>query len=110
MLAVVTVCFYGFGLLRLLLILWGVLYQVGFEMIDHISRAQGILMNTIQSKALIGIGSHSLFIAVSLLISLLNFCSVVYLDFLFDQYRCYWRGTCCVGKTSSLHELQRGVG
>lgn len=28
-------------------------------MIDHIAQAQGVLMNTIQSKALIGIGSHS---------------------------------------------------
>lgn len=35
------------------------LYQVGFEMIDSISQAQGILMNTIQSKALIGIGGSS---------------------------------------------------
>lgn len=31
-------------------------FQVGFEMIDSIAQAQGILMNTIQSKALIGIG------------------------------------------------------
>lgn len=29
-------------------------------MIDHISQAQGILLNTIQSKALIGIGAFSL--------------------------------------------------
>lgn len=33
--------------------------QVGFEMIDHIAQAQRIAMNTIQSKALIGIGSYS---------------------------------------------------
>ncbi|KAF5457466.1 hypothetical protein F2P56_021566 [Juglans regia] len=31
--------------------------KVGFEMIDSISRAEGISMNTIQSKTLIGIGS-----------------------------------------------------
>ncbi|KAH7556887.1 hypothetical protein JRO89_XS11G0007700 [Xanthoceras sorbifolium] len=35
----------------------GTRHNVGFEMIDHISRAQGVLMNTIQSKALVGIGS-----------------------------------------------------
>lgn len=36
--------------------LLGLIVQVGFEMIDSIAQAQGILMNTIQSKALIGIG------------------------------------------------------
>ncbi|KAF3431771.1 hypothetical protein FNV43_RR26507 [Rhamnella rubrinervis] len=35
----------------------GTRHNVGFEMIDSISQAQGIAMNTIQSKALIGIGS-----------------------------------------------------
>ncbi|XP_051114472.1 chloroplastic group IIB intron splicing facilitator CRS2-B, chloroplastic-like [Andrographis paniculata] len=35
----------------------GTRHNVGFEMIDRISEAEGILMNTIQSKALIGIGS-----------------------------------------------------
>lgn len=35
----------------------GTRHNVGFEMIDHISESEGILMNTIQSKALIGIGS-----------------------------------------------------
>ncbi|KAE8022081.1 hypothetical protein FH972_007914 [Carpinus fangiana] len=35
----------------------GTRHNVGFEMIDSISRAEGIVMNTIQSKALIGIGS-----------------------------------------------------
>ncbi|TXG70068.1 hypothetical protein EZV62_005003 [Acer yangbiense] len=34
----------------------GTRHNVGFEMIDHICRAQGVLMNTIQSKALVGIG------------------------------------------------------
>lgn len=33
--------------------------QVGFEMIDTISKTQGIVMNTIQSKALVGIGRSS---------------------------------------------------
>ncbi|XP_010264449.1 PREDICTED: chloroplastic group IIB intron splicing facilitator CRS2-B, chloroplastic-like [Nelumbo nucifera] len=32
-------------------------HNVGFEMIDRISQKEGILLNTIQSKALIGIGS-----------------------------------------------------
>ncbi|KAI9127727.1 hypothetical protein K1719_000720 [Acacia pycnantha] len=32
-------------------------HNVGFEMIDRIAQAEGVLMNTIQSKALIGIGS-----------------------------------------------------
>jgi PTH1 family peptidyl-tRNA hydrolase len=32
------------------------LCQVGFEMIDRIAQEEGVLMNTIQSKALIGIG------------------------------------------------------
>ncbi|XP_078174002.1 chloroplastic group IIB intron splicing facilitator CRS2, chloroplastic-like [Carex rostrata] len=35
----------------------GTRHNVGFEMIDFISRAEGIAMNTIQSKSLIGIGS-----------------------------------------------------
>ncbi|KAH7533270.1 hypothetical protein FEM48_Zijuj04G0112800 [Ziziphus jujuba var. spinosa] len=35
----------------------GTRHNVGFEMIDSISQSQGIVMNTIQSKALIGIGS-----------------------------------------------------
>lgn len=36
---------------------WNFAYQVGFEMIDTIAKAQGIVMNTIQSKALVGIGA-----------------------------------------------------
>ncbi|CAO2821779.1 unnamed protein product [Amaranthus hypochondriacus] len=35
----------------------GTRHNVGFEMIDKISQTEGILLNTIQSKALIGIGS-----------------------------------------------------
>ncbi|RDY00963.1 Chloroplastic group IIB intron splicing facilitator CRS2-A, chloroplastic, partial [Mucuna pruriens] len=35
----------------------GTRHNVGFEIIDSLSRAEGIRMNTIQSKALIGIGS-----------------------------------------------------
>ncbi|XP_031396455.1 chloroplastic group IIB intron splicing facilitator CRS2-B, chloroplastic-like isoform X2 [Punica granatum] len=35
----------------------GTRHNVGFEMIDQISQAEGVPMNTIQSKALIGIGS-----------------------------------------------------
>ncbi|XP_047321808.1 chloroplastic group IIB intron splicing facilitator CRS2-B, chloroplastic-like [Impatiens glandulifera] len=35
----------------------GTRHNVGFEMIDHISKTAGVVMNTIQSKALIGIGS-----------------------------------------------------
>ncbi|XP_020088377.1 chloroplastic group IIB intron splicing facilitator CRS2, chloroplastic [Ananas comosus] len=35
----------------------GTRHNVGFEMIDRISGEEGIVMNTIQSKALIGIGS-----------------------------------------------------
>ncbi|KAL3637799.1 Chloroplastic group IIB intron splicing facilitator CRS2-B, chloroplastic [Castilleja foliolosa] len=35
----------------------GTRHNVGFEIIDRISQAEGILMNTIQSKALVGIGS-----------------------------------------------------
>nr|GMD05910.1 chloroplastic group IIB intron splicing facilitator CRS2-B, chloroplastic [Ipomoea batatas] len=35
----------------------GTRHNVGFEMIDQISQEEGILLNTIQSKALIGIGS-----------------------------------------------------
>ncbi|KAJ6402696.1 hypothetical protein OIU84_014742 [Salix udensis] len=34
----------------------GTRHNVGFEMIDQIAQAEGVLMNTIQSKALIGIG------------------------------------------------------
>ncbi|KHN24924.1 Chloroplastic group IIB intron splicing facilitator CRS2-B, chloroplastic [Glycine soja] len=34
----------------------GTRHNVGFEIIDILSRAEGIQMNTIQSKALIGIG------------------------------------------------------
>ncbi|CAI9766720.1 unnamed protein product [Fraxinus pennsylvanica] len=39
----------------------GTRHNVGFEMIDRISQAEGILMNTIQSKALIGIGAYFAF-------------------------------------------------
>ncbi|CAH9076005.1 unnamed protein product [Cuscuta europaea] len=35
----------------------GTRHNVGFEMIDQISQEEGILLNTLQSKALIGIGS-----------------------------------------------------
>lgn len=35
----------------------GTRHNVGFEMIDRISQVEGIVMDTIQSKALIGIGS-----------------------------------------------------
>lgn len=35
----------------------GTRHNVGFEMIDRISEAEGIVLNTIQSKALMGIGS-----------------------------------------------------
>ncbi|KAH9616681.1 hypothetical protein KSS87_018362 [Heliosperma pusillum] len=35
----------------------GTRHNVGFEMIDKISKKEGIVLNTIQSKALIGIGS-----------------------------------------------------
>ncbi|CAN6445323.1 unnamed protein product [Victoria cruziana] len=35
----------------------GTRHNVGFEMIDRISKEEGIVMSTIQSKALIGIGS-----------------------------------------------------
>ncbi|XP_073044812.1 chloroplastic group IIB intron splicing facilitator CRS2-B, chloroplastic-like isoform X2 [Primulina eburnea] len=35
----------------------GTRHNIGFGMIDCISQAEGILMNTIQSKALVGIGS-----------------------------------------------------
>ncbi|XP_021743884.1 chloroplastic group IIB intron splicing facilitator CRS2-B, chloroplastic-like [Chenopodium quinoa] len=35
----------------------GTRHNVGFEMIDKISQKEGIVLNTIQSKALIGIGS-----------------------------------------------------
>lgn len=33
-------------------------FQVGFEMINVLARKEGVLMNTIQSKALIGIGCY----------------------------------------------------
>ncbi|XP_068637122.1 chloroplastic group IIB intron splicing facilitator CRS2, chloroplastic-like [Aristolochia californica] len=36
---------------------YGTRHNVGFEMIDQISQAEGISLNTIQSKSLIGIGS-----------------------------------------------------
>ncbi|KAG7604178.1 Chloroplastic group IIB intron splicing facilitator CRS2-A [Arabidopsis thaliana] len=36
---------------------YGTRHNIGFEMIDHIARATDISMNTIQSKALVGIGS-----------------------------------------------------
>ncbi|EOA24633.1 hypothetical protein CARUB_v10017904mg [Capsella rubella] len=36
---------------------YGTRHNIGFEMIDHIARATEISMNTIQSKALVGIGS-----------------------------------------------------
>ncbi|KAH6797069.1 Peptidyl-tRNA hydrolase family protein [Perilla frutescens var. hirtella] len=36
---------------------YGTRHNVGFEMVDRISQEEGIVMDTIQSKALIGIGS-----------------------------------------------------
>ncbi|KAG5017872.1 hypothetical protein JHK85_024008 [Glycine max] len=54
--------------------------QVGFEIIDILSRAEGIQMNTIQSKALIGIGSIG------------------------D------RSTNFAGKAPNIHEFQWGIG
>ncbi|WVZ72130.1 hypothetical protein U9M48_020640 [Paspalum notatum var. saurae] len=36
---------------------YGTRHNVGFEMVDHIAREEGITMNTIQSKSLLGIGS-----------------------------------------------------
>lgn len=62
------------------MIIRGTLYQVGFEMIDHIAQAQGVLMNTIQSKALIGIGSHSVDFFF-LLFLLISFLFLLLLDF-----------------------------
>ncbi|BFG25331.1 hypothetical protein CerSpe_116050 [Prunus speciosa] len=35
----------------------GTRHNIGFEMIDSIAKTQGVVMNTIQSKALVGIGS-----------------------------------------------------
>ena len=41
------------------------MYQVGFEMIDQISQEEGIALNTIQSKALIGVGIYLVFVLLS---------------------------------------------
>lgn len=74
---------------------WNSLYQVGFEMIDSISRAEGIVMNTIQSKALIGIGATSAaYLLWSFLFSTHVFVFIVVVMFipfsLRDQYRFHW--------------------
>jgi len=88
---------------------WDSLYQVGFEMIDKISQAEGIAMNTIQSKALIGIGATS---AAYLLWSFLfsTHVSIFIPISLLDQYRFHWWGTNFIGQASSIHELQWGSG
>ncbi|KAI4321283.1 hypothetical protein MLD38_034686 [Melastoma candidum] len=36
----------------------GTRHNVGFEMVDRIARAEGMSLNTIQSKALVGIGTN----------------------------------------------------
>lgn len=90
--------------------------QVGFEMIDHIAQAQRIAMNTIQSKALIGIGSYSVdfffnsFFLLSFLLLCCACCLVVCSNSFYDQYRFHWRGADFVGKTSGIHEFQWGIG
>lgn len=83
--------------------------QVGFEMIDHIAQAQRIAMNTIQSKALIGIGSYSVDFFLTVLLCCAC-CLVVCSNSFYDQYRFHWRGADFVGKTSGIHEFQWGIG
>lgn len=89
--------------------LLGLIVQVGFEMIDSIAQAQGILMNTIQSKALIGIG----WLVFPFYVIELGF-HVTWiwssLCFLNNQYRFNWRSTNFVGKASDLHEFLWRIG
>lgn len=88
-------------------------------MIDRISQEEGILLNTIQSKALIGIGTSSIVLPLFLLISFSYCCLLFFLlpddldgykDYLYDQYRLHWGGTNFAGKTSGIYELQWGIG
>jgi len=65
-------------------------------MIDHIARATDISMNTIQSKALVGIGS--LLTSFLLLFHLVSpFCLFIWDDSLCDQNRFCWRSSDFVG-------------
>lgn len=69
--------------------------QIGFEMIDYIARATEISMNTIQSKALVGIGSLlTSFLLFDAFVSLV--CLFIW-DSLCDQNRFCWRSTDFVG-------------
>ncbi|KAM5578840.1 hypothetical protein ABKV19_008915 [Rosa sericea] len=80
----------------------GTRHNVGFEMIDSISKMQGIVMNTIQSKALVGIGRSSVLVTfIFILLYVLVFIQISWCD----QYRFHWRGTNFGGEASSLHEL-----
>lgn len=77
-------------------------------MIDRVSQEEGILLNTIQSKALIGIGDYSTS-------SCLNKCYPYHLQVLMGTYFCvryrfYRGGTCGIGKASGLHEFQWRIG
>lgn len=86
-------------------------------MIDSISQAEGIAMDTIQSKALMGIGAYSIpFLCHNYCNeSIFYLCGIVldcfkFKDFppffnLFNQHRFHWRSTSLVGQTSSLHEF-----
>jgi PTH1 family peptidyl-tRNA hydrolase len=75
---------------------YGTRHNIGFEMIDHIARATDISMNTIQSKALVGIGS--LLTSFLLLFHLVSpFCLFIWDDSLCDQNRFCWRSSDFVG-------------
>ncbi|PHT56656.1 Chloroplastic group IIB intron splicing facilitator CRS2, chloroplastic [Capsicum baccatum] len=57
----------------------GTRHNVGFEMIDRVSQEEGILLNTIQSKVLIGNGSYlNLLVVVIVFLTNVELCRVLF--------------------------------
>lgn len=79
-------------------------------MVDRISRDEGIPLNTIQSKALLGVGISFNFYLLILGDECLMKFAGCNLGLFVDQCRYNWGSSDLAGKATSLHELQWRVG